>query len=77
MLGVNDPEFTAELEELEAMISSMGDPVAAFLTSEEFTSVAPEEQEVLTIIYMRPCMLGTYYNVTMHAQPIHQVYYEM
>ena len=52
MLGVNDPEFTAELEELEAMISSMGDPVAAFLTSDDFTSVAPEEQEVLTIIYM-------------------------
>ena len=44
-----------ELEDEVARIISMGDPVQAFLTSDEFTSVDPDNQEVqcIAIQYMQ------------------------
>ena len=47
----NNPVFgmsVAVLEAEEARIFGMEDPIAAFLTSDEYTAVAPEVEEVYT-----------------------------
>ena len=41
-----DEALMESLQTVSALISQMEDPVAAFLTSDEYTSVAPQDQEV-------------------------------
>ena len=42
-----NPVLVVEQQVLEAEVQRIGDPVSAFLTSDEFTSVAPESAQVM------------------------------
>jgi len=47
LLSDQNPVLVIEQQVLEDEVQRIGDPVSAFLTSDEFTSVAPESVQVM------------------------------
>ena len=47
LLSDQNPVLVVDQQVLEAEVQRIGDPVSAFLTSDEFTSVAPESVQVI------------------------------